>query len=346
MNIFDLRAFVYENLSSYIFDSRLYELMKGRYLLDTSNQIVFEMIRDYYLKSENRPKSTISKHCNGVENDEVIKRYSRQLVRTDYYQDMLNEQLKKFTGADIPELQHPSMKNRADHFKGRFFTDYHFMNLDFMNDIPLLKMIESRRITDVKKVSNGNLADSFDEYYNYLIRTKPSEDDDYHYVLWVFNFFAIESFYQISSVYKLATVISEYNYGRSKKKFSDDDLSSMLMLLMHYVVDGAFPAFNSMLLGRMEAISELNPDNVEKIVFRYRQLLESKAVMKIELEPDEKVKEILSLITLSDIKLFIKENYNIEPLLSEKFKWEHKKEFYIRHFFNKMVMTSNPPPMK
>ena len=47
-----------------------------------------------------------------------------------------------------------------------------------------------------------------------------------------------------------------------------------------------------------------------------------------------------------DVSLFIKENYNIEPLLSEKFKWEHKKEFYIRHFFNKMVMTSNPPPMK
>ena len=339
-----------------------------KYAKKLKRQIIFELIKDYYLKSEHNSKTTIYKHCEGAKNDEVIKRYSRYLKYADYYRTINNEFLKEYAGADITELTRPPMTKLEDHFKGVYLSEYQFLQLDCICDIPLLRDIISKRITSVKKISNTQLQDMLDEYRKKLLETKPQESDDNSYLMRIFNLFSLESRYQVLSVYKLASLLSKYNNSQSKMKFSDEEKAEMIKLFGTLVyentikkinlylkvkpdegevetqkqsstlVDEKYIIENTMLPIRLKIIAQLSPGNVNNYIQHYNELLKFKSQLKNELSLRTEVKELLSSLTQSKMRKFIDEEYNISELLEPNFEWSSKKEQFVREIYKNIIM--------
>lgn len=314
--------------------------------IQLERQILFELIKDYYLKSEHNSKTTIYKHCKGAENDEVIKRYSRYLKYADYYRTINNEFLKEYAGADIPELTRPPMTKLEDHFKGVYLSEYQFLQLDCICDIPLLRDIISKRITSVKKISNTQLQDLLDEYRYTLLEEKAKRTNDKAYLMWAFNLFSLESRYQVLSVYKLASLLSEYNNCKSHEKFSDEEKAEMLKLFATYVVDRKYIIENTPLLIRLDIIGQLRPGNVTSKVQQYKELLQLKTTIKHSLSLRSDINELLSSLALPEMCKFIYEEYNLSELLEPEFEWSSKKELFVRELYEKIMTGYTAPPIK
>lgn len=309
-------------------------------------QIVFELIKDYYLKSEHNSKTTIYKHCEGAQNDEVIKRYSRYLKYADYYRTINNKFLKEYAGADIPELTRPPMTKLEDRFKGVYLSEYQFLQLDCICDIPLLRDIISKRITSVKKISNTQLQDMLDEYRYTLLEEKAKRTNDKAYLMWAFNLFSLESRYQVLSVYKLASLLSEYNNCKSHEKFSDEEKAEMLKLFATYVVDRKYIIENTPLLIRLDIIGQLRPGNVTSKVQQYKELLQLKTTIKHSLSLRSDITELLSSLTLPEMCKFVDEEYHLCELLESEFEWSSKKELFVRELYDTILKDYPAPPIK
>ena len=340
-NIFQLQSIVRNHVVS--------SLLSTSYIpfaVKLERQIVFELIKDYYLKSEHNSKTAIYKHCKGAENDEVIKRYSRYLKYADYYRTINNEFLKEYAGADIPELIRPPMTKLEDHFKGVYLSEYQFLQLDCICDIPLLRDIISKRITSVKKIGNPQLQDMLDKYRYTLLEEKAKRTNDKAYLMWVFNLFSLESRYQVLSVYKLASLLSEYNNCKSHEKFSNEEKAEMLKLFATFVVDERFIIENTLLPIRLEMIGQLRPGNVTSKVQQYKELLQLKTIIKHRLSLRSDINELLSSLALPEMCKFVDEEYNLSELLESKFEWSSKKELFVRELYEKIMTGYTAPPIK
>ena len=297
-------------------------------------QITFELIKDYYIGSEKNSTSTIYEHCGGVENGEVIKRYSRYLKYADYYRHINNEFLKGFTGTDIPELLRPSMTKLKDHFKGVKLSEYQFLQLDCICEIKLLRIITDKRITSVKKISNNRIEELLDGYHDYLMNTEPLENEFHEYILWSLNHFSLESRYQVLSVYYVADKLSKYNSCKSTNHFSDSEIQEMGKLFGTIVIDSTTIAENNMLFIRLRTISQLEPGNVTVKVKQYTDLLKQKVRIKYELRKRTDVQRLLEQLTPQEIRQFIDTEYNLSELLDTKLEFRNKKEYYIRKLYD------------
>ena len=340
-NIFQLQSIVRNHVVS-----SLLSISYIPFAVKLERQIVFELIKDYYLKSEHNSKTTIYNHCEGAENDEVIKRYSRYLKYADYYRTINNEFLKEYAGADIPELIRQPKTKLEDHFKGVYLSEYQFLQLDCICDIPLLRDIISKRITSVKKISNPQLQDMLDKYQYKLLEEKAKRTDDKAYLMWAFNIFSLESRYQVLSVYKLASLLSEYNNCKSHEKFSNEEKAEMLKLFATFVVDERFIIENTLLPIRLEMIGQLRPGNVTSKVQQYKELLQLKTIIKHSLSLRSDINELLSLLALPEMCKFVDEEYNLNELLESKFEWSSKKELFVRELYEKIMTGYTAPPIK
>lgn len=313
---------------------------------DIVTQIIFEMIRDDFLQSEHNPKRTIYEHCDGAGHEEIIKRYSRYREYADYYRTINNEFLKGYAGTDIEELIRQPLTKPEDHFKGVPLSEYQFLQLDCIYDIPLLKDIISKRITNVKKISNNELQDKFNGYRETLVYMKPSGTDDIKQLMWALNFFSLESRYQVLSVYRVASLLSKYNNSKSKEKFSDDELTEMLKLFATIIVDEKYIIENAMLPIRLKTIEQLSPGYVKNPVQRYTDLLQRKSEIKLIISQRSDIQVLLSSLTLPEIRKFIDEEYNLSDLLKPKFEWSSKKELFVRKLYDKILKDVPAPPIK
>lgn len=316
-----------------------------QYAEQLERQITFEMIKKCYIYSSHKSASTIYQHCGGSENDESIKRYSRYLKYADYYRAIFNNNLKDYTNDDFPDFTRQPMTKREDHFKGVYLSESQFLQLDCIYNIPLLKDIISKRITNVKNINNSELHDKFDEYRKKLLETEPQESDEHSYLIWIFNLFSLESRYYVLSVYKAASLLSKYNNSNSKEKFSDEEKATMLNLFRP-IIDKEYIIENTMLPIRLKIIDQLKPGNVNNYTQLYINLLKLKSKLKDILILQPEVNELLSALTLSEMCKFINKEYDISRLLEPDFEWSSKKELFVREIYENIIMDYPAPPIK
>ena len=164
--------------------------------------------------------------------------------------------------------------------------------------------------------------------------------------MWAFNLFSLESRYQVLSVYKLASLLSEYNNCKSHEKFSVEEKAEMLKLFATYVVDRKYIIENTPLLIRLDIIGQLSPGNVTSKMQQYTELLQLKTIIKHSLSLRSDINELLSSLTLPEMCKFIDEEYNLSELLEPEFEWSSKKELFVRELYDKIMTGYTAPPIK
>ncbi len=150
-------------------DNRLDQLFPQRDLYtfspfsveDLRDNIIMFIIKDAYAESE-RKKSLRANR--GTDSDADRMRDSRNIAYAQHYRNLQYERIKEEIGEQISELLPDDISSMGDKIVGHKLTEMQYFELNTMADHPLLKTIISKRICDVKKVSNDTFVDYMDDY--------------------------------------------------------------------------------------------------------------------------------------------------------------------------------------
>lgn len=168
------------------------------------NHLVFEFIKDAYAESE--PKSSLRayRRDSNSDSDDVRMRDSRQIEYAQYYRTAQNSHITKLTGRNVSELQPPEMGDISDKLSGYSLTRMQYFELETMSRLSLLKAIISKRISNVKKVSNSQFRDYMEEYEKEVSELLEQLDHRETLVFATIALFTLEWKYSIELFYTCA----------------------------------------------------------------------------------------------------------------------------------------------
>ena len=168
------------------------------------NHLVFEFIKAAFAASE--PKSSLRAYRRGSnsDSDDVRMRDSRQIEYAQYYRTAQNSHITELTGRHVSELQPPEMGDISDKLSGYSLTRMQYFELETMSRLSLLKAIISKRISNVKKVSNSQFRAYMEEYEKEVSKLLKQLDHRETLVFATIALFTLEWKYSIELFYTCA----------------------------------------------------------------------------------------------------------------------------------------------
>lgn len=314
-----------------------------------ANQIVFELIKETYIDEISENTQSLYKISGGIGNDTELKKNSRTLQNSIYYMDKLDEYHYKKFGVISNTPQNPSMSNLRNRTAGYKITKYGAANIDVLNELKILEHIANKRITSVKKISNTQLNDEFEEYREYFKNIYEHIKNDDEYIMYSCLLLTLEMRYALETVNKLADKMSKYNKCTEKNKFPSNFIEEALVFgtITYYHVNSAYyMRENRLVLMRINFINNLTPDNFADSCQKYNANLEYAFIAKQVVMKDGSIKEMIKKASLSEKRHFIENNYNIWSILDEEPEWGDKKEVYMRNIYKSLVCEITPPKKK
>lgn len=314
-----------------------------------TDQIIFELIKDAYIEKSRKDTKSLYKHVDGASCDVELKQYSRSLQYSKYYRNELADEFDELFNYVSEELENVDMSSPRNRPAGYKISKYDFEMLKAIRELKLLKYLTDRRVTSVKKVSNLKLDDEHEFYRKYFQHIYSTILYDSDYIMYSILLFTTELKYNIETVYRLSTKLSEYNTYKSNNKFDEYvfEKFSIFTKSLHYAgSDLEYIKENSLILMKLEDIETLRPENINKICQNYFDNLQFAFFAKQLVLTTQEVKDIIQNASDSEKRNFIENHYNIWTLLNEQLTWGNKKEKYIRDIYDSLLKNIQPPKIK
>ena len=191
-------------------DNRLDQLFpeRGLYTLspfsvdDLRDNIIMFIIKDAYAESE-RKKSLRANR--GSDSDAEMMRDSRNIAYAQHYRNLQYERVKAEIGEQITDLMPDEVSSMGEKIEGHKITEMQYYELNTMADHPLLKSIISKRICDVKKISNETFIDYMSDYDHLISELKEKLDgDDADVIFATIALFTLEWKYNVELFYSFS----------------------------------------------------------------------------------------------------------------------------------------------
>lgn len=312
-------------------------------LFDFRDCFIMEMIKDAYHKKE--PRHSL-RSLRGEDTDDTRMRDSRSIKYAQYYRNLQFEHIKNSVGEKVPELLPDDVKSMEGRLKGHQITGMQYFELNTMANHPLLKVIVSKRICDVKKVSNTAFQEYMTDYDNLtqgLVKKLDGSDEDVIFA--TIALFTLEWKYCVELSYSCA-VNAE---GAGTKDVSLDRIAALCSELSFPIP----PTFTRILhtesrfvLHRMDLVpaifSSIGWDEIEAKLLDYlimRYYLKQELIHKWSLP-----EYFCSMTTKVQWADFIRNHYDLRKIYTHK-DWTNSRIRYVRNFYQAIMQNQKPPKL-
>lgn len=309
-------------------------------------QAIVEAMKRIYDKEMEKTQKSLEKmlfpktadKSNALEYESKKEHYKRLLKKIEKHRYAEGQNLEELSGIFYDEYK--SLKKECDNTKSNFESNkYNISNqneheISTIEKLKICDAILKRRISSVKKISNGEFIElykEYDDYYASLIDSiKDSTDSTDRFLLVFFDLFNFEDKYSLEWIYNFADYAVKNNltedvFDRAKwlycSHFNMPDLKVCIMNRSFFLKE----KFLSLLL-------ECNEDEFTERRSEYAFYSKLVYFLKIYLIKDNMLEEIPK----SEWVDFIKNNYNIFSMFKRNKDWSNKKKIIAaRNVFKK-----------
>ena len=332
-------------------DNRLSNFFSYPELYDTSpfsienlrDCILMFIIKDAYYLTE--PKQSLREN-RGTDSDDVRMRDSRNIAYAQHYRNLQYNHLKDDLDIEIPELLSSDVETMRGKLHGHNITPMQYFELNTIADHPLLKAISSKRICDVKKISNKTFQEymqDYDELVSLLLKKLDGSDEDVIFgtialftLEWKYN---VELFYscavaaekagmQTVSVHRLAGLCAELAIPLAPDYEQTLHTESRFVLHRLKLVPSVYNA-------SQEEWADIQDKICHYQIARY--YIETEIVRKW------KMAEFFARYTTREQwAKFFRENYDLKQTYVQK-EWNNKRIRHVRNIYNSMIKNQPRP---
>ena len=311
---------------------------------DLRDCLLMAIIKDaYYETSEKR-----SLRANrGNDLDDVRMRDSRNLAYAQHYRNLQYEHLKNDNDIIIEELRPDRVSSMEEKLEGHKLTEMQYYELNTIADHPLLKSIVSKRICDVKKISNETFIDYMNDYESLVedLKSKLDGNDD-DVIFSTIALFTLEWKYNVELFYACAERMEKYNVSEIPK-----NRLGLLCAELSYPLPYSNQIVHTesrFILHRMDLIESVFKENKYRwagIKEKMWQYLCAEYFITTEILDKWSMGEFFQThIPKSEWAKFFREHYDLRKIYVKK-EWSNKRIRNVRNIYNTMIKTM-PTPSK
>ena len=310
---------------------------------DLRDCIIMSILKDAYFLTE--PKQSL-RASRGTDADDVRMRDSRNMAYAQHYRDLQFAHVKESADIEIPELLPADVKSMEGKLSGHKLTRMQYFELNTLADHPLLKAIVSKRICDVKKISNAVFLEymqDYDKLVGQLIEWLDGTDEDVIFA--TVALFTLEWKYNVELFYACAV-----NAEKSKtKEVPLQRLSALCaelsMPLPPYFTqmlhtESRFILHRTKLVPALYSSSESDWREVQDKLWHY---LSARYYITTEIVRKWDMPEFFARYTTrAQWAQFFREHYDLRKLYTHK-EWNNSRIRYMRKIYSVMIKDMDTP---
>lgn len=302
--------------------------------------LIVEMIKMAY---DTREKKTTLRQHRGNDSDDLRMRDSRNMAYAQHYRNLEYEEIKKDMFTEIIDLKPVDMESIDHKLNGHKLNKMQYFEISSMGEHPLMKAIISKRICDVKKISNEKFIEYMADYDDLIksLREKLNGSDD-EVLFSYLQLFTLEWKYNVELFYQCA--VEAENIGKTEIDTKSIRLLCADMKINDPVHEGCVTMTNNRFIPyRNELISSTlnNKVNIleEKILFYLGMKI---FAFTSECDGETIYDEFIKETSKSDWAEYLKSNYDIESMYVEK-QWTRERIRYVRKLYRKLCKDMKKP---
>lgn len=333
-------------------DNRLNQFFSNRALYaaspftvdDLRDCLLMTIIKDAYAESEKKQSLRANR---GSDADDVRMRDSRNLAYAQHYRNIQYEDILKRTNIRIPELLPENVESMKDKIDGHKLTEMQYYELNTIADHPICKAIVSKRICDVKKISNETFIDYMNDYDKLTQELRERLDgDDEDVIFATIALFTLEWKYNVELFYACA-VEAEKNNTKDIPKHRLATLCADLTMPMPpgnnlASMESRFVLHRKELIDAVYNASEEDWEEIYQKLYQYfiaKYHIESEIVHKWSMP-----EYFYTHIPRSKWAEFFREHYDLRKMYVPK-EWTNKRIRYVRSLYQTFVVDMETPKL-
>ena len=341
---YTMTEFIDNRLDEYFSDRSLYAVSPFT-VEDLRDCILMAIIKDAYAESEKKQSLRANR---GSDADDVRMRDSRNLAYAQHYRNLQYESVLERTNTRVPELLPEDVESMKGKIDGHKITEMQYYELNTMAEHPLLKAIVSKRICDVKKISN----DTFIEYMNdydkltkELAERLDGDDDDVIFA--TIALFTLEWKYNVELFYACA-VEAEKNKTKEIPKQRLATLCAELSMPLPSDFPTMLHTESRFVLHRKElvdAVYNASDEDWEEVNQKLYHYFIAKYYIEREIVHKWSMPEYFyTHIPRSRWAEFFREHYDLRKIYVQK-EWTNKRIRYVRSVYDMFIKNMETPKL-
>lgn len=310
-------------------------------LAEFRNCFIFQLIKDAYYQME--PKNSL-RHHRGTDDDAARMQDSRNIAYAQHYRDLQYNRLAA-VGIYVPELLPEKVGTREEKLHGHEKTAMQYFELKSIEQYPLLKAIVSKRICDVKKISNATFKEymqDYDELTHNLAKGLDGNDEDV--VFSAVALFTLEWKYPVELFYACAENAEKVGITDIPKTKITQLCTQQAQLCIPEAMKNLHTD-SRFVLHRMQLVPLAYDDGFPWAVIEqklYHYLVMSYYFKQSLIHNDSLVDYYAMVTSKKDWADFIRSSYDIKSIYREK-EWTNSRIRYVRRLFDAMIMEMPTP---
>lgn len=339
---YTMLEFIDSRLDNFFTERDLYEVSPFN-IEDLRDCILTEIIKDAYYESEKKQSLRANR---GTDDDSIRMRDSRTMAYAQHYRNLQYNHVVQRTDVKIPELLPDDVQSMDGKIDGHKITRMQYFELSTMAEQPLLKSIISKRICDVKKISNDMFVEYMQEYdklVNELITKLDGDDEDVIFA--TLALFTLEWKYNVELFYSCAVEAEKHN----TKDVPLERLAILCAELAVPIPPECTTIINTesrFILHRLELVPLLydDPDGLwEEIRDKLWNYFVAKYYIEKEIVHKWSMPEYFAThISRDKWAAFFREHYDLRKIYVKK-EWTNKRIRYVRKVIEIMVKNMDVP---
>ena len=314
-------------------------------ITDFRNDYIMHIIRDAYgIQAEKRSLRSY----RDDDTDDARMRDSRTMAYIQHYRNLQSNEVKDLVGYTPEELEPDDVKSIEGKLKGHKINAMQNFEKETISNLPIIKAIVSKRICDVKKISNETFTQYMNEYDALVRRLLDGLDgDDESYVFSTIALFTLEWKYDIELLYRCAI-------EAERRGTTDIPVEKIVWLCGNLPIptepddDGYINIVHTesrFILNRIKLISYMYANSPwEPIAQKFRHYLLMNYYFNHELvRRNETFVDYYAMVsTHENWAEFLKNNYNLKDLYQPK-EWTTKRIRYVRKLYDCLIKNMPTP---
>lgn len=314
-------------------------------LVDFRNCYAFQVIKNAYNETES--KASLRAH-RGTDSDDVRMQDSRNMAYVQHYRNLQYQDMIERIGYGEHELLPDDVDSMEGKLTGHQKTAMQYFEMETIARYPLLKAITSRRICDVKKISNKTFMEymaEYDELISSLIEGLDGDDEEV--IFSAIALFTLEWKYQIELFYNCAVNAEQTNTTDiPHTKIAELCVDCEMPIYTDYPVVRNLFIQSRFVLHRMKLVPLIYDgsawDEIEEKIYHY--LVMNYEFDKTLVHHDYLYEYYARISTRAQWADFIRNNYNIREIFKPK-EWNNKRIRYVRNLYNEFIKEMPTPKL-
>lgn len=341
---YSITEFIDNRLDNFFSDRSLYAISPFN-VEDLRDCIITAIIKDAYWESEEKQSLRAHRGCDA---DDERMRDSRNMAYAQHYRNIQYEYVLNRTNIRIPELLPEDVLSMKGKIDGHKLTEIQYFELNTIADHPLLKAIISKRICDVKKISNDTFIDYMNDYDNLINKLVEMLDgDDEDVIFATIALFTLEWKYHVEFFYACSIEAEKAN----KKDIPKERIAALCADVSMPVP----PDFTMMLhtesrfvLHRMDLVDSVynaTDNDWEEIKNKLWHYFVAQYYIEREIIHKWSMPEYFyTHIPRSKWADFFREHYDLRKIYVQK-EWTNKRIRYVRNIIKIFVREMETPKL-